>query len=84
LKPPCKLDNQIGHRLRQIRFSRRLTLASLSQRMGLSIDRLHSYETGEITISSSHLFAASDILNVPPTDFFKGIDFAALRIPDRR
>jgi transcriptional regulator with XRE-family HTH domain len=64
------VERDVGRRIRELRDGRGLSLKSLAERCGLSLNAISRIERGEssATVSSLHRIAAA--LDVPITDFF--------------
>lgn len=62
----------IGHRLRQLRHARGLSLAGLSRIAGLSQGYLSQVERDRATPSTTALSRLSEVLEVPVAHFFEG------------
>lgn len=76
-KPTQIIDMHVGKKLRLLRASRGLTQENLSNRLGISYQQLHKYETGANSISASRLYELSKFLSVSPDVFFEGLDETA-------
>lgn len=68
------LDHEIGRRLRQSRLIENLTQEALAQRIGISFQQLQKYESGANRISCSRLWTISQVLGLPITYFYNGLD----------
>jgi transcriptional regulator with XRE-family HTH domain len=66
------VDFAVGQRLRQMRRERRLSLAVLAQRAGVSIGLLSQIERGLSSPSLRVLVAVADAFSVPLTALFPG------------
>jgi transcriptional regulator with XRE-family HTH domain len=60
----------VGHNLRRLREERNLTIRSLAQISGLSVNTLSLIENGKSSPSVKSLLALSESLNFPITSFF--------------
>ena len=68
------LDHEIGRRLRQSRLVENLTQEALAKRIGISFQQLQKYESGANRVSSSRLWTISQVLGLPITYFFDGLE----------
>lgn len=71
-----ELDIIIGKKIRFFRKKNNIGLKNLSSDLGLSIQQLQKYETGQNKISASLLFEISRILEVSIDQFFATIDIS--------
>jgi len=65
------LETAIGREVRELRRSRRMTVADLADATGLSVGMLSKIENGLTSSSLTTLQALSAALNVPVTGFFR-------------
>jgi transcriptional regulator with XRE-family HTH domain len=65
-------SEQVGHRLRALRKATNLSIRSLAERSGLSVNTLSLIENGKTSPSVSTLHQLAQSLNVPITSFFEG------------
>jgi transcriptional regulator with XRE-family HTH domain len=63
---------QVGQQLRALRKARKLSIRSLADRSGLSVNTLSLIENGKTSPSVSTLHQLAQSLNVPITAFFEG------------
>ncbi len=63
---------QVGQKLRTIRKARKLSIRSLAEESGLSVNTLSLIENGKTSPSISTLYQLAQPLNVPITAFFEG------------
>ncbi len=61
----------VGHNLRRMREARNLTIRSLAEISGLSVNTLSLIENGKSSPSVKSLLALSESLNTPVTSFFE-------------
>lgn len=71
--PTRAIDSHVGRQLRVLRASRGMTQENLSEKLGISYQQLHKYETGANSISASRLYELSRLLGVSPDQFFEGL-----------
>ena len=71
-----ELDKEIGRRLRVARKLRGKSVVWLSKQIGVSYQQVLKYEKGKNRISASLLFVLSDILEIDPCRFYKGLKFS--------
>ena len=74
---------QVGQKLRTIRKARKLSIRSLAEKSGLSVNTLSLIENGKTSPSVSTLYQLARPLNVPITAFFEN-DHNARRIVYQR
>jgi XRE family transcriptional regulator, regulator of sulfur utilization len=63
-----------GHRLRQLRVERALTLRALAERSGVSYDTINKLELGQRPARLSTIRKLADTLGVEPRKLMKGED----------
>ena len=80
--PTRAIDTHVGRRLRMLRASRGLTQENLAERIGISYQQLHKYETGANSVSASRLYELSKLLGVSPDTFFDGIEADEAAAPE--
>ena len=61
-----------GHRLRQLRVERALTLRALAERSGVSYDTTNKLELGQRHARLSTIRKLADTLGVEPRELMKG------------
>ena len=61
-----------GHRLRQLRVERALTLRALAERSGVSYDTINKLELGQRPARLSTIRKLADTLGVEPKELMKG------------
>lgn len=69
------LDEYVGQKLRDFRERAGLTLLDLGEKVGVSHQQLHKYETGQTKISTGMLYKFCKIFSVTPNCFFDGVNF---------
>ena len=73
------VDLHVGQRVRQRRWLLGMTQEQLAEKVGIKFQQIQKYETGANRISSSRLWDISEVMVVPVSFFFDGLD----RIDDR-
>jgi transcriptional regulator with XRE-family HTH domain len=68
------VDVQVGKRIRQRRFCLKITQQQLSSQVGVKFQQIQKYETGKNRVSASRLWDISNVLDVPVSFFFDGLD----------
>lgn len=71
---PHSVDVHVGRQLKNIRTLRRLSQTDVARRLGLSFQQIQKYEIGSNRIAASRLYELSNILDVPTSYFFEGLD----------
>lgn len=69
-----KIDEHVGKRLRHFRKFRGFSQEKLATRVDLTFQQLQKYENGTNRISASVLYEFSNILKVPVSCFFEGLE----------
>ncbi len=73
-KSPHPVDAHVGRRVRIRRVMREMSQTNLAEKLGLTFQQQQKYESGANRISASRLWAIAQILNVPVTYFFEGLE----------
>ncbi len=68
------VDVHVGRRLKQIRTLRRMSQTDVARHLKLSFQQIQKYEIGSNRIAASRLFELSQILDVPTSYFFEGLN----------
>lgn len=68
-----KIDEHVGKQLRSIRTQRGFSQERLAAEVDLTFQQLQKYEHGRNRISASRMFQFSEILEISPSFFFKGL-----------
>lgn len=68
------VDVHVGKKLKNLRVLRGLTQTDVAKGLDISFQQVQKYELGRNRISASKLFEIANILNVPPSYFFDGLD----------
>lgn len=71
--PTSKVDQKVGQRIKQRRKEMHLTVAALSEMIGISSQQLSRYERGENKINLEHFILIAERLHTPMSWFF--VDF---------
>lgn len=74
---PHEVDIHVGRQLKQARTLRRLSQTDVARQLKLSFQQIQKYEIGSNRIAASRLFELSNILGVPTSYFFEGLDAEA-------
>jgi len=72
------IDVYVGERLRQRRKALGLSQGDLGEMVDLSLQQIQKYEQGTNRIAASKLYEFSQVLRVPITYFYDGVDNAAI------
>ncbi len=68
------VDVHVGKRIRHRRWLMGMTQQQLAERVGIKFQQIQKYETGMNRVSASRLWDISDVLEVPVSFFFEGLD----------
>jgi transcriptional regulator with XRE-family HTH domain len=68
------VDVHVGKRIRHRRWMVSMTQQQLAERVGIKFQQIQKYETGMNRVSASRLWDISDVLEVPVSFFFEGLD----------
>ena len=79
---PLNLKEHIGLRIKFIRNSRRLTIASSAGALGITRKQFQNYEKGTSDIKISRLFEIAKLMNVDISFFFEGFDKNCYNLSD--
>lgn len=71
---PHPFDVHVGKRIRMRRLFLDMTQGDLAKAVGLTFQQVQKYEQGHNRVSASRLSAMADILRVPVSFFFDGLD----------
>jgi transcriptional regulator with XRE-family HTH domain len=72
--PRGPLEEALAQRVREFRLARGLTLADVAQRAGVSKGMLSKIENAQISCSLSTISSLAEVLEVPVTALFRGVD----------
>jgi transcriptional regulator with XRE-family HTH domain len=67
-------DRHVGMRIRERRVMLGLSQQQLAQMIGVTYQQAHKYERGFNRISAGRLYEISQVLNVPISWFFEGLE----------
>lgn len=70
-RAPTDIDRTVGDNLRRLRLGQGLTLARLSEMLGISHQQLQKYETGVNRMSAGMLSHVADALAIPIRELFR-------------
>jgi len=68
------VDIHVGKRIRHRRWMNGTTQQQLAEAVGIKFQQIQKYETGMNRVSASRLWDISQVLNVPVSFFFEGLD----------
>ena len=68
------VDVHVGKRIRHRRWMNGTTQQQLAEKVGIKFQQIQKYETGMNRVSASRLWDISNVLGVPVSFFFEGID----------
>lgn len=68
------VDVHVGKRLRHRRWMVAMTQQQLAEQVGIKFQQIQKYETGMNRVSASRLWDISEVLDVPVSFFFEGIN----------
>lgn len=68
------VDIHVGKKLKHLRVLRGMTQTDVANGLNISFQQVQKYELGRNRISASRLFELSNILDVPPSYFFEGLE----------
>ena len=69
-----EIDVHVGQKIHQRRNELGLSLAVMSDRLGVTYQQIQKYEMGQNRISAGRLYAIAKSLDVPVGYFFQGLD----------
>ena len=75
--PPSRIDAHIGARVRSRRRALGFTQDLLAERIGVTAQQVHKYESGANRVAASKLYEIALILQAPVSYFFEGLPGAA-------
>lgn len=73
-KSPSGIDRVVGQRLRWRRRELKLTQEQLGEKLGLTFQQVQKYEKGINRISAGRLFEVAEVLTVPVSYFYEGVE----------
>ena len=68
------VDVHVGKRVRHRRWLVGMTQQQLAEKVGIKFQQIQKYETGANRVSASRLWDMSEVLDVPVSFFFEGLD----------
>ena len=68
------VDVHVGKRIRHRRWMNGTTQQQLAEAVGIKFQQIQKYETGMNRVSASRLWDISNVLDVPISFFFEGLD----------
>ena len=68
------IDRQVGARIRERRIMLGLTQQQLADLIGVTYQQAHKYERGINRVSAGRLFEVAQVLGVPVSYFFDGLE----------
>jgi transcriptional regulator with XRE-family HTH domain len=71
------VDVHVGKRIRHRRWLVGMTQQQLAEQVGIKFQQIQKYETGANRVSASRLWDISEVLDVPVSFFFEGLDVDA-------
>ena len=78
------VDSHVGQRVRQRRWLLGMTQQQLAEKVGIKFQQIQKYETGANRISSSRLWDISEVMDVPVSFSFEGLDRIAYRVAGKK
>lgn len=75
---PDPVDIHVGRRLRLRREILKLSQEQVANAIGVTFQQIQKYEQGRNRVSSSRMFDLCQILNIPMTYLFQGLDADAV------
>lgn len=66
----CSLNEHLGRRIRARRKELRMSLATVAKALGISLQAVFKYETGETRIPAWVLLPLAEVLRAPTNYFF--------------
>lgn len=68
------VDEHVGKRIRHRRWMVGVTQQQLAEQVGIKFQQIQKYETGMNRVSASRLWDIADVLSVPVSFFFEGLE----------
>ena len=68
------VDVYVGKRIRHRRWMNGVTQQQLAESVGIKFQQIQKYETGMNRVSASRLWDIANVLDVPVSIFFEGLD----------
>ncbi len=73
-KKPHPVDLHVGNQVRVQRRLRGLSQSALAQKLGITFQQVQKYERGANRIGSSRLHRIAQVLKMPVSYFFEGLE----------
>jgi transcriptional regulator with XRE-family HTH domain len=70
------VDTHVGKRIRHRRWILGMTQQQLAEQLGVKFQQVQKYETGMNRVSASRLWDIANVLSVPVSFFFEGVEGA--------
>lgn len=70
------VDAHVGKRIRHRRWMVGMTQQQLADQVGIKFQQIQKYETGMNRVSASRLYDIANVMDVPVSFFFEGLDAA--------
>ena len=77
-----EIDQHIGQRVRERRIVLGLSQTVLADGLGITFQQLQKYEKGHNRIAAGRLYGCAQLLKVPPSYFFEGLEGFDSGTPD--
>jgi transcriptional regulator with XRE-family HTH domain len=74
------VDVHVGKRIRHRRWMNGTTQQQLAEQVGIKFQQIQKYETGMNRVSASRLWDIANVLGVPVSFFFEGIESEASQV----
>lgn len=71
---PTNVDIHVGQRVRQRRTLLGITQEALADKLGMTFQQVQKYEYGTNRIGAGRLYQLSQVLQMPVSYFFEGLD----------
>lgn len=71
---PHEVDVYVGKKIRQRRWLIGMTQQTLAQSVGIKFQQIQKYETGANRVSASRLWDIAEVVGVPVSFFFEGME----------
>ena len=73
---PHEVDVHVGKKIRQRRWLIGMTQQTLAESVGIKFQQIQKYETGANRVSASRLWDIAEVVGVPVSFFFEGMETA--------
>ena len=73
-RTPDPLDVMVGAKIRIFRSHRGISQTDLARKIGVAFQQVQKYEKGTNRVGASRLVQIADVLKVPITSLFAGVD----------